>query len=454
MQDKARHTAIASAELPRATGTTVALLRALPTRLGNPAAGTDPFAARGGRSPEALARVAAAASTDMARPLPAAAAAAGASSYVGEVDALRGIAMSAVIAIHCGLLPFGWMGVWLFFVISGFSVMTSILAGSASASPGWKMVWRFYVRRALRIWPLYFGFIAANVGVLVWLEKLGPLQELPYLLSFTYNLKMIVTVYTPHLQWAAFDHLWTLAIEQQFYLVFPLALLLGGRRARGLALFATILLAPVIRAAVAQWAVAAQYDPLRVAFAVYAFGPAHFDAFAIGAIIALFRPEITRSRSLVTVAAVLAALTAIAYAGYYLHMGVSQAGFASVDAYRNIVSGILSGDGREIWVYFVPTTAGAALLIGILARNPVCLGLCRLPGLQAIGRISYGGYVLHVPVLMVLGPLADRAAAPFHGAAAIPSHIGLFLCAYPVTLALAWISYHGFEKRFQRLGRR
>ena len=64
--------------------------------------------------------------------------------------------------------------------------------------------------------------------------------------------------------------------------MFPLALLLRGRRARGLALFATILLAPVIRAAVAPWAVAAQYDPLRAAFAVYAFGPAHFDAFAAG----------------------------------------------------------------------------------------------------------------------------------------------------------------------------
>ena len=77
--------------------------------------------------------------------------------------------------------------------------------------------------------------------------------------------------------------------------------------------------------------------------------------------------------------------------------------------------GFLGGDGRELWVYSCRTTAGAALLIGILARNPVCLGLCRLPGLQAIGRISYGGYVLHVPVLMVfahwpIGRASDRTA--------------------------------------------
>ena len=139
MHDKARHTAIASAELLRATGTTVALLRAFSTRLGDPTAGTEQFPAQVGRPPGTLAGVAVtAASADMAQPFSAAATAAGASSYVGEVDALRGIAMSAVIAIHCGLLPFGWMGVWLFFVISG-SVITSILAGSAAASPGWKM---------------------------------------------------------------------------------------------------------------------------------------------------------------------------------------------------------------------------------------------------------------------------------------------------------------------------
>jgi hypothetical protein len=48
------------------------------------------------------------------------------SGYVPEVDALRGIAMTLVILIHCKLAPFGWMGVWLFYVVSGFSVTTSL----------------------------------------------------------------------------------------------------------------------------------------------------------------------------------------------------------------------------------------------------------------------------------------------------------------------------------------
>lgn len=50
----------------------------------------------------------------------------GSSVYVPEVDALRAIAMTAVIAFHCKLMPFGWMGVWLFYVVSGFSVTTSL----------------------------------------------------------------------------------------------------------------------------------------------------------------------------------------------------------------------------------------------------------------------------------------------------------------------------------------
>ncbi len=97
--------------------------------------------------------------------------------------------MTGVIAIHCGLLPFGWMGVWLFFVVSGFAVTTSLFTVRHGARGVWDRIGNFYVRRALRIWPIYFAFLGANIIVLLALGKFGALQDVPWLLTFTENLE-------------------------------------------------------------------------------------------------------------------------------------------------------------------------------------------------------------------------------------------------------------------------
>jgi peptidoglycan/LPS O-acetylase OafA/YrhL len=371
--------------------------------------------------------------------------------YVPEVDTLRALAMTGVIAFHCTLFPMGWMGVWLFFVISGFAVTTSLFATKHGARDQWGRIGSFYIRRALRIWPIYFAFVGANVVVLLALRRFGALQDVPWLLSFTQNLKMIFTVYPPDTAWPAFGHLWSLAIEQQFYLIFPFLLFVPGRRARSLVLLGALLLAPFIRLGVGYWAASRGWDSERIAFAVYAFGPAHFDAFAIGALIALFRTEITRDRRLSIAMAGFVTAVSVAYVGTYVGIGLADAGHLSVAVLRNIVSGILYGQGREVFVYLVPTGISAVILMGILAGERHCLRLCRLPGLQAIGRVSYGGYLFHIPVLMILTAAVPLFTAPVTGPFSYLCHIGLFICAYPITVGAAWISYAYFEQRFSRL---
>ena len=374
--------------------------------------------------------------------------------YVPEVDALRGIAMTLVIFIHCKLAPFGWMGVWLFYVVSGFSVTTSLFGGRQRASSIGAAVRGFYARRAFRIWPLYFAFVGINIVVLLAVGWTEPLREVPWLLSFTYNLKMIFTVYTPQTEWGAFSHLWTLSVEQQFYLVFPLLLLVRTRTARRFLLLGMIALAPLIRATFGHWVISLGWDAERVAFAVYAFAPAHFDAFAIGTLIALFRAEITADCRIAYAVTALAALITVAYGGVYATIGVIQAGQLSLDALRNVFSGILYGQGREIFGYWVPDSIGAAALTGILCGQPFWLRICRLPGLQAIGRISYGGYIFHIPVLMILGALVPFYSVPATSLRGIGVHIGLFACAYPITIGAAWLSYTFFERPVVKLSSR
>src|ERR1700730_2664375 len=114
------------------------------------------------------------------------------SGYVGEVDALRCLAMTAVVAQHCQLLPFGWTGVWLFFVISGFAITTSLLGSDRTKHTKPMLIRNFYVRRCLRIWPVYFLVVAGNLIAAISLGKSEIWASLPWLATFTYNYRMIL----------------------------------------------------------------------------------------------------------------------------------------------------------------------------------------------------------------------------------------------------------------------
>ena len=78
-------------------------------------------------------------------------------SRFDEVDALRSLAMIAVIAQHADLLPLGWIGVWIFYVISGFVVATSVLGGADKGLSAGRRVSLFYIRRIARIVPSYYA---------------------------------------------------------------------------------------------------------------------------------------------------------------------------------------------------------------------------------------------------------------------------------------------------------
>ncbi len=363
--------------------------------------------------------------------------------YVPEVDALRGLAMTGVVAMHCGLAPFGWMGVWVFYVISGFAVTTSWLGRRETTAAA--AVTGFYVRRARRIWPLYFAYVAGGAAFLALTGDPAALGDLPWLATFTFNLRMIGLDDWGATGWAGFGHLWTISVEQQFYLLLPVILLAGNRRTAIAALVALALAAPAIRHLVVSASLARGWDLGHAAFAAYAFAPAHFDAFAAGALVALARRAGRIGTATAIRAAWIAAGIATLHVGTFVALGLMRHGIG-VEALRNVVSGILAGDGREVTVYLVPVSIGVATLLAVLAGQGWALRLGRLPGLQAIGRVSYGGYVLHLPVIIAL------RASVFPGALGPAGRAGLFLAAMAASVALATASHRWFEARF--LGRR
>jgi peptidoglycan/LPS O-acetylase OafA/YrhL len=134
-----------------------------------------------------------------------------------SLDALRGLAVLAVILFHAQVLPLGWVGVDLFFVLSGW-LITGILLDAKAAGPSFRAyATPFYLRRSVRILPLaWVAVLLVGLGTGLWAAG--------WYGSFLINWWM----HPP--QPRSLAHFWTLAVEEQFYLVWPIVVFVCSRR--------------------------------------------------------------------------------------------------------------------------------------------------------------------------------------------------------------------------------
>jgi peptidoglycan/LPS O-acetylase OafA/YrhL len=358
------------------------------------------------------------------------------------LDGLRGLAILLVLLLHFttdmtppngsvassvrSAFQVGWIGVDLFFVLSGF-LITGILVDNKGSG---RYFSAFYARRALRILPVYFlavfaafhllprffqGFDAGGMRTeaAFWLF-LQNFKELPYQLSRTVG------------------HFWSLAIEEQFYLMWPLVVFLTSPgKARRIAL-ATVVLSPIVRFVALQGGVPGS--------SVYHYTPFRLDGLATGAFIALSmrdpaaRATLERWSRAVGVVALAAAL--VLYGP--LHMPEALA--LKLD---------FSIGFSSLCVGF-----GALLTRVLLARTDSRLArVLSSRGLVTLGTYSYAMYLVHVPLLRVVSKVAVPPQWP--GAERFPLLwvIGYTAVLGLLTLAAAMVSWHLCEKHFLALKR-
>lgn len=181
----------------------------------------------------------------------------GVAVHLRALDGWRGVAVAAVVAFHAGLLPGGWLGVDLFFVLSGF-LITRLVVVEHHRSGGLSMR-GFWSRRARRLLPALVVFLAGVAAYAAWYpDPLAVPARLPSeMVATAAYVANWYQLYATSGYWDAFavpsplSHMWSLAIEEQFYLVFPPAIvLLGATLRRSPARVAALLAA----GAVASWA--------------------------------------------------------------------------------------------------------------------------------------------------------------------------------------------------------
>lgn len=149
------------------------------------------------------------------------------------VDVLRGIAVIAVVLFHFGRLPYGYVGVDLFFVVSGFLVGRPLVRSSPPS------ISRFIASRAFKIWPSYYAFLSLGTVLAVVLyartrpDQIISAREAPLYALFIQNYRG-----TQH--WG-FDHVWSLCVEEHFYVLLPVsAAVLSSWLGRGVRTMCTV----------------------------------------------------------------------------------------------------------------------------------------------------------------------------------------------------------------------
>jgi peptidoglycan/LPS O-acetylase OafA/YrhL len=282
---------------------------------------------------------------------------------VAELDAIRAIAALAVLATHLPLgFWFGETGVDLFFVLSGYLITTIIMRNHAEDG----FLARFYGRRALRIFPIYYLTLIALVAINALRRHPASIEGLGFYATYTQNVPDYWGSSAGKME-LALGHTWTLAIEEQFYLLWPSLLLLV--RPRNLAWLA-----------LAFWGAPLLARGLGVPRTTLL---GHTDGIALGALLAWWRLRPRERRSAREPAVFLAIL--LGAAAVYLALWM-----------RGLTGKPLVFDSTAIATISVAYFA----LIGLVLASAGAgwLRPLRSPALCYLGQISYGIYLYHWPV--------------------------------------------------------
>jgi peptidoglycan/LPS O-acetylase OafA/YrhL len=359
--------------------------------------------------------------------------------HIPALDGLRGIAILLVLFLHFapyapGIRPptalvdrlylrasgTGWMGVDLFFVLSGF-LITGILYDTKGSKHYFR---QFYARRFLRIFPLYYAALALFLIVLpslhIFDSVTGELRrDALWYWTYSYNLRVAATGFRTT---TALGHFWSLAVEEQFYLVWPIVVLWLGRKHLLVTCAVAVVAALAFRLALSFTGYVVLPDVLT---------PARMDALAVGAFIAVMArvpnglAVMRRWATPIGVAAVLPMAALLLY---------------------NIA---LPTVGHTV----VTLLFGAILVLSLTAAPGSALARATAsPILRFFGRYSYALYIFHHPLLW-LRPVFSLAFVPTVLGSRLPAFLLWLAISIGATVGVALVSWHLLEKPLLKMKR-
>jgi peptidoglycan/LPS O-acetylase OafA/YrhL len=358
--------------------------------------------------------------------------------YFHSLDGLRGLAMILVLIFHFARMKssaftfeIGWVGLQIFFVLSGF-LITRILLSSKNLTLK-HFLRQFYLRRALRIFPLYYGYLVLLLVLFFIInEPKDILGYYNYLLTYSYNFSILSNDWQLSRMYV---HLWSLSVEEQFYIIWPFAVYFLSTKSLKKLMVGLILVVPLFRFLLQIYLTNTfeSKDQEFIGNMVYWFSFSHFDAFALGGALNFVSEDFLGiSKKIWLYITLLGCIVAGSINGLALQahglFEISTLGYPLHSTINN----------QHIWSYSLLNLFFAALIWNTITAKR---SIFNFKPLQEIGKISYSMYIFHFAILIIF----EKAGIQHYN-----NYLGLMLYLVVCTL-FAYLLYHGVEKRILAL---
>lgn len=360
--------------------------------------------------------------------------------YIKSLDGLRGVAVLLVIIYHFGKklefisfdFELGWIGVQLFFVLSGY-LITRILVKEKEQQFSFYMK-RFYWRRILRIFPIYFLYLFFITALyFVTKEPKDFSFAAPFLFTYTYNYSVLFP------EWGItnlYSHLWSLSVEEQFYLFWPLLVFLLSINGLKRLCLGLIILVPVFRFFMATWLAPYGGDDY-IGLSIYWFTISHLDAFAVGGIMNIIseksQVKIVSYRWIIWVVVITAGIVNLL--NYNMDLTTYE-----ISSFGYLLPSL--ENYQHVWSYSILNILFACIIIKSVRKGS---NLLQNKVLVFIGKISYGIYLYHFIAILAIKKLTNQP---------LINEFVTFLLYMVLVLGISYMSYIVIEKRFLNLKNR
>ncbi len=358
------------------------------------------------------------------------------------IDGLRGIAVLLVLWFHSSyfvtigtefnlegftyyyyiLTIIGETGVDLFFVLSGF-LITGILIDTANDKHVFK---NFYIRRSLRIFPLYYTVLSIFLIYFILILGLNNIDNWK-IFTHIFYIQNWSLIHNDD-QFMLLDHTWSLAVEEQFYLFWPLLFLFFYEKGQGVKQVFFICLFMICF----SWFLRLYFMDLNRHKFAYTFTISRLDGLALGALLSVvcvhYKDLLLKYRFI---------FVALIWFLVLLLLSVLLVSESIDDAHY---------EATRVGLMICVVLYTCLLAYIFLSEKSFLKYLLAKPLLISVGKYSYGIYIFHVPIMMIIVKNLYSYDLSYWYA-----HIILLLSGNIISFILAYFSYNLFEKRFLRL---
>jgi peptidoglycan/LPS O-acetylase OafA/YrhL len=355
--------------------------------------------------------------------------------HLKSLEGFRGIAILGVFLIHVRLFPLGWIGVPMFFVLSGYLCTSSLLHRIDKGGSG--LFQGIYRRRLIRILPAYLIYLACCAAF--YAATSAP-KEFPDswlgVMTLTHNFQRMNPGFIDS---DFFGHLWFLSVMEQLYLLWPLLLFFCPRSRLTQLFIALIILIPLFRFGFGFSLGHFGYDLKQAAKTVVNFPLSHLDSVAMGSLVACVAQEQLEARRGFLLKALIAA------ASFALVVGILWAWYLQVEldvfAWKSLGFDYGMTYGYQYaWGWSVVAGCCVLLLLNAVHGKVYFRRMFEIPFFRFMGKISFGFYIWHLPLFA----LFSRYWKTSHHSA---SGVAKAAVVFALSVFMGWLVHVLIEKR-------